>query len=159
MLRNLVRSLRSRARSADSKTPTKTVRDTDEPPILDTIQRMVDKCMAEQNDEQEPSCSDDTCCVCMSRVATVHAYPCGHKISCRLCATMMLKTSAKAQEKHFRCIMCRSNVYRLRYVRQDPVVILCKPEAPFMLHYAQQRERGYCRSANSSPSPNSSLTT
>ncbi|VDO67624.1 unnamed protein product [Haemonchus placei] len=124
MLRNLVRSLRSRARSADSKTPTKTVRDTDEPPILDTIQRMVDKCMAEQNDEQEPSCSDDTCCVCMSRVATVHAYPCGHKISCRLCATMMLK-----------------------------------PEAPFMLHYAQQRERGYCRSANSSPSPNSSLTT
>ncbi|KAK6012774.1 zinc finger, C3HC4 type, partial [Ostertagia ostertagi] len=81
---------------------------------------MVDKCLAEENDEQEPSCSDDTCCVCMSRVATVHAYPCGHKISCRLCATMMLKTSAKAQEKHFRCIMCRSNVYRLRYVRQDP---------------------------------------
>ncbi|KIH65612.1 zinc finger, C3HC4 type [Ancylostoma duodenale] len=89
-------------------------------------QRMVDKCVAEDGDEQEASCSDDACCVCLSRVATVHAYPCGHKISCRLCATMMLKASAKAQEKHFRCIMCRANVYRLRYVRPDPVVIVCK---------------------------------
>ncbi|VDL81241.1 unnamed protein product [Nippostrongylus brasiliensis] len=52
---------------------------------------MVDKCLAEDTDEQEPSCADDTCCVCLSRVATVHAYPCGHKISCRLCATIMLK--------------------------------------------------------------------
>ncbi|EYC28175.1 hypothetical protein Y032_0008g373 [Ancylostoma ceylanicum] len=54
---------------------------------------MVDKCVAEDGDEQEASCSDDACCVCLSRVATVHAYPCGHKISCRLCATMMLKVN------------------------------------------------------------------
>ncbi|WKX98304.1 hypothetical protein Q1695_013745 [Nippostrongylus brasiliensis] len=154
MLRNLVGTLRGRARSASNphrtKSPTKPVRDADEPPILVTIQRMVDKCLAEDSDEQEPSCADDTCCVCLSRVATVHAYPCGHKISCRLCATIMLKASAKAQEKQFRCIMCRSNVYRLRYVRQDPVVILCKPEAPFSLHYAHQSEYGSCRSTVSS---------
>ncbi|VDP35269.1 unnamed protein product [Heligmosomoides polygyrus] len=112
---------------------------------------MVDKCLAEDSEEQEPSCSDDdACCVCLSRVATVRAYPCGHKISCRLCATLMLKASAKAQEKQFRCIMCRSNVYRLRYVRQDPIVILCKPEAPFSLHYAHQGEHNSCRSMVSS---------
>ncbi|ETN85073.1 zinc finger, C3HC4 type [Necator americanus] len=111
---------------------------------------MVDKCVAEDSDEQEASCSDDACCVCLSRIATVHAYPCGHKISCRLCATMMLKASAKAQEKHFRCIMCRSNVYRLRYVRPEPVVILCKPEAPFALRCAHPSEiSSYSRSRSS----------
>ncbi|KHJ95926.1 zinc finger, C3HC4 type [Oesophagostomum dentatum] len=103
---------------------------------------MVDKCVAEDSDEQEASCSDDACCVCLSRVATVHAYPCGHKISCRLCATMMLKASAKAQEKHFRCIICRSNVYRLRYVRPDPVVVLCKPDAPYALQWMHPCEIG-----------------
>ncbi|RCN37843.1 zinc finger, C3HC4 type [Ancylostoma caninum] len=119
---------------------------------------MVDKCVAEDGDEQEASCSDDACCVCLSRVATVHAYPCGHKISCRLCATMMLKASAKAQEKHFRCIMCRANVYRLRYVRPDPVVIVCKPEAPFALHCPHPSEIGsYSRSRSSgSPTPSTS---
>ncbi|WKX98305.1 hypothetical protein Q1695_013746 [Nippostrongylus brasiliensis] len=30
---------------------------------------MVDKCLAEDSEEQEPSCADDTCCVCLSRVA------------------------------------------------------------------------------------------
>ncbi|VDM64550.1 unnamed protein product [Angiostrongylus costaricensis] len=95
---------------------------------------MIDKCLAEEGAEQEVSFDDDVCCVCLSRVATVHAYPCGHKISCRLCATMMLKASAEAQEKYFRCIICRSNVHRLRYVRSNPIVVLCKPEAPFALN-------------------------
>lgn len=58
---------------------------------------MVDKCLAEDSEEQEPSCSDDdACCVCLSRVATVRAYPCGHKISCRLCATLMLKVIGRS---------------------------------------------------------------
>ncbi|VDM64551.1 unnamed protein product [Angiostrongylus costaricensis] len=42
--------------------------------------------------------------------------------------------SAEAQEKYFRCIICRSNVHRLRYVRSNPIVVLCKPEAPFTLN-------------------------
>ncbi|CAJ0597433.1 unnamed protein product [Cylicocyclus nassatus] len=164
MLRNLVGSLRRRARSVaaheanSSKTPTETMRENNEAPILVTIQRMVDKCAAEDSDEQEASCSDDACCVCLSRVATVHAYPCGHKISCRLCASMMLKASAKAQEKHFRCIMCRSNVYRLRYVRPDPVIVLCKPEAPFALRSAHPGEMSSLSGSWSRSSPSPSAT-
>ncbi|KAE9415305.1 hypothetical protein Angca_000026 [Angiostrongylus cantonensis] len=94
---------------------------------------MIDKYLAEEGAEQEISFDDDVCCVCLSRVASVHAYPCGHRISCRLCATIMLKASVKAQEKYFRCIICRSKVYRLRYIRSNPIVAVCKPEAPFAL--------------------------
>ncbi|KAJ1346369.1 hypothetical protein KIN20_001135 [Parelaphostrongylus tenuis] len=85
---------------------------------------MIDKYLANDGGEQEAAIGDDVCCVCLSRVATVHAYPCGHTISCRLCATMMLKASAKAKEEHFRCIICRSNVHRLRHVRSNPGFVL-----------------------------------
>ncbi|KAL6726860.1 hypothetical protein Aduo_008789 [Ancylostoma duodenale] len=75
---------------------------------------MVDKCVAEDGDEQEASCSDDACCVCLSRVATVHAYPCGHKISCRLCATMMLKVNIPFNLFHMMRLpfdfLCRSGI-------------------------------------------------
>uniref|UniRef100_A0A1I7X7G1 RING-type domain-containing protein n=1 Tax=Heterorhabditis bacteriophora TaxID=37862 RepID=A0A1I7X7G1_HETBA len=57
--------------------------------LLNRTQRMMDKCEAEV--DMDASCSDDACCVCLSRTATVRAYPCGHMVSCRLCATIMLK--------------------------------------------------------------------
>ncbi|KAJ1346360.1 hypothetical protein KIN20_001124 [Parelaphostrongylus tenuis] len=61
-------------------------------------QRMIDKYLARDGDEQNVSFGDDVCYVCLSRVATVHAYPCGHKISCRLCAIMMLKRATSAAD-------------------------------------------------------------
>ncbi|KAJ1346361.1 hypothetical protein KIN20_001125 [Parelaphostrongylus tenuis] len=36
---------------------------------------------------------------------------------------------------HFRCIICRADVHRLRHIRSNPIMISCKAEAPFAVNF------------------------
>ncbi|XP_070565953.1 uncharacterized protein [Ptychodera flava] len=68
----------------------------------------------ERYDVDKSTSEDDECVVCINAKATMHTFPCGHKVVCRKCFVKTIQVAVSQRLLPLRCVICRSKILKLK---------------------------------------------
>ncbi|XP_077979271.1 uncharacterized protein LOC144434643 [Glandiceps talaboti] len=84
------------------------------------IEKLLQK--LERYDAEKSTSEDDECVVCINAKATMHTYPCGHKVVCRKCFVKTIQVAVSQRLLPLRCVICRSKIVRLKQTVSLPIL-------------------------------------
>ncbi|XP_006824104.1 uncharacterized protein LOC100374953 [Saccoglossus kowalevskii] len=89
-----------------------------------TLNNKIEKLLQklERYDVEKSTTDDDECVVCISAKATMHTYPCGHKVVCRKCFVKTIQVAVTQKMLPLRCVICRSRILKLKQSVGLPVL-------------------------------------
>ncbi|XP_054166108.1 uncharacterized protein LOC128963619 [Oppia nitens] len=70
--------------------------------------------LEDETDQQLATSPDEECVICISSVATMQTYPCGHRVVCRKCFVKTIQMVVSQRMLPLRCVICRSKILRLK---------------------------------------------